>query len=130
MQADGKMARGRVLVANTAGSRVAHEDAAPRDESLADTVVAAGLLGLIVVLIATTGSELHGLIPDARFWRALPLLLVIPPAVLLGTLFAPVGTRGSRASGVRLVLLGAVGFAAYAGTLGVSLLGSALAHTA
>ncbi len=129
MQADGTSARGSVLAGNAARDW-RRDDRAPRDEPLADTIFAAGMLGLIVLLIAIAGSELHGLIPDARFWRALPLLLVIPPAVLLGILLAPGGMPATRSSWVRLTLLGLVGFASYAATLGVSLLASALAHPA
>ena len=59
-------------------------------EALVDIAFVAGVLGLFAGLMAVvrlSGSRF----PDAFFWRLLPLLLVLPPAVFLSPLLAPGG---------------------------------------
>lgn len=59
-------------------------------DALGDIAFFAGLLGLMAGLLAVIRlSGTH--FPDALFWRALPLLLTVPPAMFLAVLYAPGG---------------------------------------
>jgi hypothetical protein len=84
-------------------------------DALADVACVAGLLGLLAGLLAVVRlSGTH--FPDTLFWRALPLLLVVPPGLFLGALVAPGGLLEGGESGwsraVRLGLGGAAGYIA------------------
>lgn len=59
-------------------------------EAFGDIVFFAGVLGLVAGLLGVVRlSGTH--FPDALFWRALPLLLTLPPVMFLGVLCAPGG---------------------------------------
>src|SRR5712692_6463745 len=82
-------------------------------DALADIAFVAGVLGLFAGLMAVvrlSGSRF----PDALFWRVLPLLLVLPPAVFLSPLLAPGGLSEGGSSGwLRAARLGLSGLASY-----------------
>ena len=82
-------------------------------DALADIAFVAGVLGLFAGLMAVvrlSGSRF----PDALFWRLLPLLLVLPPAVFLSPLLAPGGLCEGGSSGwLRAARLGLSGLASY-----------------
>src|SRR5438132_6828414 len=59
-------------------------------DAFTDVACVAGLLGLLAGLLAVVRlSGTH--FPDSLFWRALPMLLVVPPGLFLGALLAPGG---------------------------------------
>src|SRR5438045_4739042 len=78
---------GQVLASN----QHQHPDPQPREaasvweepDALADIAFAAGVLGVLAGLLAVIRlSGTH--FPDSLFWRSLPVLLVVPPALFLG----------------------------------------------
>jgi hypothetical protein len=82
-------------------------------EALADVVFVAGVLGLLAGLPAVLRLSADHF-PDAWFWSALPLLLVVPSACFLGALLAPGGVLdGTWAAWPRAVRLGLGGLAGY-----------------
>jgi hypothetical protein len=82
--------------------------------ALADVACVAGLLGLVAGLLAVLRLSAEHFFPDALFWRALPLLVVLPPACFLGTLLAPGGLLdGSDTAWSRAARLGLGGLASY-----------------
>src|SRR6266568_7895963 len=67
-------------------------------DALPDVACVAGVLGLLAGLLAVVRlSGTH--FPDTLFWRALPLLLVVPPAFFLLALVAPGGLLEGSSSG-------------------------------
>ena len=81
---------------------------------LADVICGAGLLGVLAVLLLLRHAWSYYFFPDTLFWRALPLLLVIPPGVFLGALFAPGGLlEEALPRWPRALRLGLGGFASY-----------------
>ena len=91
------------------------ESASTWDEpdALADVAFTSGVLGLLAGLLAVVRlSGTH--FPDTLFWRALPLLLVVPPAFFLLALVAPGGLLEGGSSGRnRAAWLGLSGLASY-----------------
>jgi hypothetical protein len=84
-------------------------------DALADIAFTAGVLGLIAGLLAV--GRLSGThFPDTLFWRALPLLLTLPPALFLGALCAPGGLlepeASERSRAARLALSGLLSYVA------------------
>jgi hypothetical protein len=82
-------------------------------DALVDIAFVAGLLGLIAGLLAVSRwSGTH--FPDTLFWRALPLLIVLPPAFFMGVLMAPGGVlQGGSSPWSRAAWLGMSGLASY-----------------
>jgi len=82
-------------------------------DALGDVACVAGLLGLLAGLLAVVRfSGTH--FPDTLFWRALPLLLVVPPGLFLGALLAPGGLlEGDEQGWSRAIRLGLGGLASY-----------------
>jgi hypothetical protein len=82
-------------------------------DALADVAFAAGILGLLAGLMAVIRlSGTH--FPDALFWRALPLLLVVPPLFFFSPLFVSGGLfDGSSSAGARAIRIGLSGLASY-----------------
>ena len=96
-------------------------------DAVADIAFVAGVLGLLAGLMAVvrlSGSHF----PDALFWRLLPLLLVLPPAVFLSPLLAPGGLLDGGSSGwLRVARLGLSGLASYVAPVIVLSIAAALA---
>ena len=82
-------------------------------DALADIACVAGILGLfsgLLTVVGHTGTHF----PDTLFWRAVPLLLIVPPAMFLGALLAPGGLlKGGGSTWSRVARLGLGGFASY-----------------
>ncbi len=118
-----------ILPSNTHLSDWATHEPGDEPDSLPDTIFAAGLLGILVVVITMVNSELPGRLPDWKFWQALPLLLVLPPAALLGALFAPGGVLGHDWPGwTKASALITCGLLAYSAVLALVILTAALAQ--
>jgi hypothetical protein len=82
-------------------------------DALADIAFAAGVLGLFSGLLVVLGhSGTH--FPDTLFWRAVPLVLIVPPTLFLGALCAPGGVlEGGWSAWTRAARLGFSGLASY-----------------
>jgi hypothetical protein len=96
-------------------------------DALPDVACVAGVLGLLAGLLAVVRlSGTH--FPDTLFWRALPLLLVLPPGLFLGALLAPGGLlEGAEPGWSRAMRLGLGGLAGYMAPMIMLSLAAALA---
>lgn len=102
------------LLANTQPEQPPESVSAWEDsEAQADVAFAAGVLGLLAGLMAVIRlSGTH--FPDALFWRALPLLLVVPPIFFFSPLFVSGGLfDGSSAVWSRTIRIALSGLASY-----------------
>jgi hypothetical protein len=75
--------------------------AKPHSGALADMVVAAQVLAMVVTGLVEIGPRLGGPVPTLRFWSTLGPLLVLPLAILLGLALAPGGILPDRVAGWR-----------------------------
>ena len=90
---------GELLAANNFQASREPDGAWEEPDAVVDVVFAAGLLGLLAGLLAV--GRLGGThFPDAVFWRALPLLLTIPPGLFLAALCAPGGLVEPSGGGI------------------------------
>jgi hypothetical protein len=91
----------------------------PPSEAVADLLVAACGLALVVTGLVVVGPRLvGGPLPTLRFWTILGPLLIVPLMILIGLLLAPGGiTHGRRASWQLRVALGIGGLVAFLMTL-------------
>ena len=106
---------GEILQANEPHAAQEWQGTWDEPDALADIAFTAGVLGLIAGLLAV--GRLSGThFPDTLFWRALPLLLTLPPVMFMGALCAPGGLLEARASerahAARLALSGLVSYVA------------------
>lgn len=69
--------------------------------ALADVVVAAQVLAMVVSVLVVVGPRLGGPVPTLRFWTILGPLLVVPLAILLGLALAPGGVLADGVAGWR-----------------------------
>jgi hypothetical protein len=117
-------------VADVDDSRVADElDSEPESEAVADLIVAAGLLAVLVTtIVVLIGPRFGGPVPSLKFWLVLGPFLVLPLSMLCGLLLAPGGVIRGRSGGWRLrVGLGLAGVSAFGGVLLVLNLSTLLA---
>jgi hypothetical protein len=120
---------GQILAANHVEMVAEWDGAWEQPDAVADIAFVAGLLGLLSgLLIVVRMSGTH--FPDTLFWRALPPLLVLPPALFLGALYAPGGMLDSSAGRARAVWLGFSGLASYVAPVIILSLAAALASRA
>jgi hypothetical protein len=105
---------GPVLAANNAQATRELEDVWDDRDAVTDIAFAAGLLGLLSGLMTVSRFGAH--FPDPLFWRALPLLLTLPPGFFLAALCVPGNWLGGRPGGLSraagLVLSGLVSYVA------------------
>ena len=130
MQSGGAwLSGGHILASNEHEHRGVLELSGPWEDSeaLADVVFAAGVLGMLAGLLSVLRLSADHF-PDAWFWRALPLLLVVPPTCFLGALLAPGGVlEDSCAAWPRAVRLGLGGLAGYVAPVVLLSIAAALA---